>query len=462
MSVPEKPAIYHPRKPHQSPLWKLLDEHYHCFEQHYEERFAKSYGYFRLVVRDVVQDYLKCGDLREGFARVRCPDCRHEYLLAFSCRGRWFCPSCHSKKGIQFGEHLKETILYPVPHRQYVFSIPIILRGYFRYDRKLLSKLCRCASKSLVTFFRTALGVQSGALGAVMAIQTFGDYGKWHPHLHILVADGLFFENGSFYVMPRVELQPLQELFRASVLKMLKKEGKIGGELIGKIMRWRHTSGFSVHNGVQLARDDAEGGEALAQYIIRNPFSLEKLRYKEETGAVIYRSKMTHGKNRSNFKIFGAEEFIATITQHIPEKSFQLVRYYGWYSSRARGDRRLRQSIKDTEAREGLLADPAVEVLDVAEHKTRRIPSKTWRECIKKVWEVDPLICPHCRAEMKIVSFINEAVVIRRILDHLGLWSEVKPAARPPPEPVAVFEYFDYEPIDDGWAGYDEPCIQLN
>ena len=108
------------------------------------------------------------------------------------------------------------------------------------------------------------------------------------------------------------------------------------------------------------------------------------------------------------------------------------------------------------------MADPAVEVLDVAEHKQRRIPSKTWRECIKKVWEVDPLICPHCLAEMKIVSFINEAVVIRRILDHLGLWSEVKPAARPPPEPVAVFEYFDYEPIDDGWAGYEEPCIQLN
>jgi ribosomal protein S27E len=95
----ERPAVYHPRKPQQSPLWKLLAKHYHRFEQRHAERFAKSYGHFRLVVRDVVQDYLKCGDLREGFARVRCPDCRHEYLLAFSCRGHWFCPICHSKRG---------------------------------------------------------------------------------------------------------------------------------------------------------------------------------------------------------------------------------------------------------------------------------------------------------------------------------------------------------------------------
>jgi hypothetical protein len=38
---------------------------------------------------------------------------------------------------------------------------------------------------------------------------------------------------------------------------------------------------------------------------------------------------MTHGKNRKNFNAYMAEELIAAITQHIPEKSFQMVRYYG-------------------------------------------------------------------------------------------------------------------------------------
>jgi hypothetical protein len=60
-----------------------------------------------------------------------------------------------------------------------------------------------------------------------------------------------------------------------------------------------------------------------------DPFSLAKMTYNEQTGTVIYRSKMTHGKNRKNFQVFEADEFITAITQHIPEKSFQLVRYYG-------------------------------------------------------------------------------------------------------------------------------------
>ncbi len=36
-----------------------------------------------------------------------------------------------------------------------------------------------------------------------------------------------------------------------------------------------------------------------------------------------------------------------------------------------------------------------IEVIDVSDYKPRKIPPPTWRECIKKVWEVDPLICPN-------------------------------------------------------------------
>lgn len=71
------------------------------------------------------------------------------------------------------------------------------------------------------------------------AIQPFGDYGRRHPHLHLLVADELFMPNGSFHVMPDIGLKPLQELFRATVLKMLKKEGKIDDDFIRMLMRWR-------------------------------------------------------------------------------------------------------------------------------------------------------------------------------------------------------------------------------
>jgi hypothetical protein len=83
-------------------------------------------------------------------------------------------------------------------------------------------------------------------------------------------------------------------------------------------------------------------------------------------------------------------------------------------------------------------AVPGGVLIDVSAFKPRRIPSKKWRELIKNVWEADPLLCPRCQHEMRIVALIDEADVIERILRHLGLW-EVGvrvDAARDPPQPV--------------------------
>jgi len=459
-------VVYHPRSPTASPLYKLLADYFDHFEVVYAERFNRSHGFFRPVISNVVRAYLKCGDLTQGFARVRCPACHHEYLLAFSCRGRWFCPSCHAKKVAQFGELLRENILYPLPHRQYVFSIPIILRKFFLYNRKLLSSLSKAAVDSLQIFLRTALGLKDGIVGAVLTIQTFGDYAKWHPHIHAIVADGLFRRNGVFYVMPRVNLKPLAELFRANLLKLLLKEGVIDESFVAMLMKWNHTSGFNVDNSVRIAKDDQAGLTNLAQYIIRNPFSQAKLTYNNSSGMVTYRSKMTHGKNKKNFSISTAEEFVADITQHIPEKSFQLVRYHGWYSNRMRGERRKLE--KESEEMGGKKEKDISELtmIDVSAYKSRRIPPPIWRDCIKKIWEVDPLTCPYCQAEMKIISFIVEQKVIRKILLHLKLWPEQDIRGSPSwlskrmPASVPAKEERHYEPVDDGWPGYEEPTYE--
>ena len=335
MFVPS--GVYHPRNPESSPLWKLLSEHFSSFVNNYKEKFDKKYGYFREVVNHVVEEYISCGDLKQGFARIKCPDCKHEYLLAYSCKGRWLCPSCQAKKVIQFGDHLKNNVLFPVPHRQYVFSIPIMLRIYFRNDRKLLSKLCHCAYKSLVIFLRKTIGLEDGVVGAITVIHTFGDFpDKFHPHLHIIATDGLFSKTKTFYVMRKVDLKPLEELFRALIFKMLKKQGKINQDLINKLLNWKN-SGFNVHNGVRIEKDDEKGRESIAQYIMRNAFSIDKIRYNEKNGSIIYHSKMKKGKNKKNFEIYTPEEFIAAITQHIPERSFHMVRYYGYYSNKLRG-----------------------------------------------------------------------------------------------------------------------------
>ena len=148
---------------------------------------------------------------------------------------------------------------------------------------------------------------------------------------------------------------------------------------------------------------------------------------------------MTHGKSRQNFEIFTGTEFIAAITQHIPEKSFQLVRYYGWYSNRTRGERK-KYGLPLRENKKSIL-NTAIEIIDVSSHNPKKIPSKTWRECIKKVYDKDPLECPKCGAEMKIIAFIKEPEPIESILKHLKLW---KPDPKPPPDD---FEDITYEPF---------------
>jgi len=99
-------------------------------------------------------------------------------------------------------------------------------------DMNYIAKLCHCAYESLLEFLRTTIGLSDGVPGMVMTIHTFGDYmEKFHPHLHTMVSDGLFRKSGTFYVMPKVDLEPLEEIFRAKVLKMLKAGGKMAMRL---------------------------------------------------------------------------------------------------------------------------------------------------------------------------------------------------------------------------------------
>jgi len=144
--------VYRPRKPQDSAYYPCVEDCFETFEQVYQERFEQKYGFFRPYVRQVIYRYLDCGILKNGFARVPCEDCGHEYLLAHSCKRRRFCPSCHQKRVVEFGEWLCQEVVKAIPHRHVVLSIPKILRRYFLYDRKLLSELSRCGWEALKAF----------------------------------------------------------------------------------------------------------------------------------------------------------------------------------------------------------------------------------------------------------------------------------------------------------------------
>jgi hypothetical protein len=66
-------------------------------------------------------------------------------FVAYSCKQRCTCPSCHQKRTLMTGIHVAEDVCFPVAHRQVVFTIPKRLRVHARFDRKLLGKLSSCA-----------------------------------------------------------------------------------------------------------------------------------------------------------------------------------------------------------------------------------------------------------------------------------------------------------------------------
>ena len=187
------------------------------------------------------------------------------------------------------------------------------------------------------------------------------------------------------------------------------------------MLGWRY-SGFSVHNQVRVAADDAEGRRKLAGYMLRAPLSL-KMAYDAASGTVIYCSKMHLGLKR-NFQVMPGAEWLELLCKHIPDRYEQLVRYCGWYSSRSRGARaaKIAASVK--------VCRSTTEVLSEFAQRAKA----AWARLIRKVYDSDPLECPKCKAPMCVVALIEDPVVARAILKHLGRW-QPEPSERALPVP---------------------------
>ncbi len=137
-----------------------------------------------------------------------------------------------------------------------------------------------------------------------------------------------------------------------------------------------------------------------------------------------------------------ALKWLRLLMNHIPDKYEHLVRYYGYYSNRSRGARRLVQ--QDTDIREAIR-------IDDTPVDTRRRAS--WARLIQKVYEVDPLECNHCGGALRIIALIDDGDVIERILRHLNAWDPTPeaPVSSGPDPPVPESETLPltYHPIPD-------------
>ena len=138
------------------------------------------------------------------------------------------------------------------------------------------------------------------------------------------------------------------------------------------------------------------------------------------------------------------------ITQHIPDKGAQMVRYYGWYSNKMRGVRQ-----------RGLPPELVVRRPGVSPPPSAKLPSKRWRDLILRVWHVHPLRCPVCQSPMRVIAVIDDPRVVEKILRHLGACHD-PPAGRLPA--VALGKAGRPAPLRKGRRGpyTHEPCADVD
>jgi len=190
-------------------------------------------------------------------------------------------------------------------------------------------------------------------------------------------------------------------------------------------LSWRR-SGFSVHNRVYVPAGDSQGLEALVRYMMRSPVSLSRLRFTPGSHEVVDAHKRGHDEpKQTESERIDAMEFLARVLVQIPDPRRHSVRYYGAYSNAARGKRK-----KAATPAEPSAPGEAPEDATTPEGADRAALKRRWAEMIRRVYEVDPLVCPRCGGEMRVIGFITQPALIKRILGHLRNREKV---SRPPP-----------------------------
>ncbi len=123
------------------------------------------------------REFLTCGVLAHGFARVRCDGCAYEHLVPFSCKGRGFCPSCGGRRMTERAAHLVDEVLPRVPVRQWVLTVPYRLGYLMAWNHDVSRAVLGVYARVLLGVYARgahARGLRDGRTGMVTVIQRSG------------------------------------------------------------------------------------------------------------------------------------------------------------------------------------------------------------------------------------------------------------------------------------------------
>ena len=188
--APDGAALHCERhRPEQTTLYRLMQQHAASFVAHTEASTGAELPRF---IKDKFDAFLECGILAHGFLRLRCGECGHDKLLAFSCKRRGFCPSCGARRMSQTAAHLVGHVIPHMPVRQWVLSLP--LRVLLAAQAQLVTPVLQVVQRVITRHLLDAaeLPADEGQGGAVTLIQRFGSAGNLNIHLHYLVLGGVY------------------------------------------------------------------------------------------------------------------------------------------------------------------------------------------------------------------------------------------------------------------------------
>ena len=105
---------YRRHRPERTLRYQIVEQHYPEFASLMRVQGRKLPAF----VQREFTEYLKCGRLEHGFLRLRCGECKAEKLVAFSCKGRGFCPSCGARRMVDTAALLVDDVLPRQPVRR--------------------------------------------------------------------------------------------------------------------------------------------------------------------------------------------------------------------------------------------------------------------------------------------------------------------------------------------------------
>jgi Putative transposase/Transposase zinc-binding domain len=382
-------ATYQPRDAEGTVLHRVVRENLETFLREAADRTDGS-GLPRFIEREF-RDFLTCGALGRGFARVRCEDCAFERLVPFSCKRRGFCASCGGRRMAERAAHLVDHVLPQVPVRQWVLSLPHRLRYLLAYNHSLCRAVLAVAVRAVLGFYRRRArrrGVRNGRSGAVTVIQRFGGGLQLNVHFHSLVLDGVFAEgaDGTLAFHPAeppsaAEVARLLATVYRRVRRLLARRGldvedapdvdplaeespalagissasiqgriALGARAGGRVLQlgrepgapWvtsrgpcqAHLEGFDLHAAVTVAAEDRAGVERLCRYVLRPPVAQDRLSLTPD-GLVLVTLKSEWHDGTSHL-LFTPVEFLEKLAALTPRPRINLVLYHGLLAPRAR------------------------------------------------------------------------------------------------------------------------------